>query len=107
MSLVARMCWLGHRGYRMTSSYAAILELRRHPRATPPSSSYAILELRHPRATPSSSSTRPRFAALRQLGFREGEVQSVLAELRGDASLRDAPTEHLLPEALRSLCSSA
>jgi hypothetical protein len=43
------------------------------------------------------------FSALHHLGFREREVQSVLAELRADPSLRDAPTEHLLREALRRI----
>ena len=40
------------------------------------------------------------FSALRQLGFREREVLAVLAELRNDARLRDAPVNHLLREAL-------
>jgi hypothetical protein len=40
------------------------------------------------------------FAALRQLGFRESEVKAVLAELRADAALSDAPVERLLREAL-------
>jgi hypothetical protein len=40
------------------------------------------------------------FSALRQLGFREGEVKAVLSELRGDAELDGAPVERLLREAL-------
>ena len=43
------------------------------------------------------------FSALRHLGFRERDVQAVLAELRADARLRDAPTERLLREALRRI----
>jgi len=45
------------------------------------------------------------FAALRQLGFREGEVKAGLAELRGDAALAGAPDERVLREA--SLSHSA
>ena len=40
------------------------------------------------------------FSALRHLGFREGEVKAVLAELRADTSLAAATVEHLLREAL-------
>jgi hypothetical protein len=40
------------------------------------------------------------FSALRHLGFREGEVKAVLAELRTDTSLAGAPVERLLREAL-------
>jgi len=40
------------------------------------------------------------FSALRHLGFREGEVKAVLAELRGDAELAGASVEGLLREAL-------
>jgi Holliday junction resolvasome RuvABC DNA-binding subunit len=40
------------------------------------------------------------FAALRHLGFREGEVKTVLGVLRGDAELRAASVERLLREAL-------
>ena len=43
------------------------------------------------------------FSALRHLGFREGEVKSVLAELRGDAKLEGATVERLLYEALRRI----
>jgi hypothetical protein len=43
------------------------------------------------------------FSALRHLGFREREVQVVLAELRADASLCEAPPERLLREALRRI----
>jgi hypothetical protein len=43
------------------------------------------------------------FAALRHLGFREGEVKAVLGELRGDAALVGAGVEHLLREALRRI----
>jgi hypothetical protein len=41
------------------------------------------------------------FSALRRLGFREREVQVVLAELRDDASLSNATIQVLLREALR------
>jgi hypothetical protein len=40
------------------------------------------------------------FSALRHLGFHEGEVKIVLAELRGDAELEGATVERLLREAL-------
>jgi hypothetical protein len=40
------------------------------------------------------------FSALRHLGFREGEVNAVLAALRDDAGLRGASVERLLREAL-------
>jgi hypothetical protein len=40
------------------------------------------------------------FSALRQLGFRECEVKSVLDELRANAELGGAPVERLLREAL-------
>jgi hypothetical protein len=40
------------------------------------------------------------FSALRQLGFREGAVKAVLAELRDDAALAGAAVERLLREAL-------
>src|SRR5690606_37874677 len=40
------------------------------------------------------------FSALRHLGFRELEVKSVLAELRGDAALAQATVNELLREAL-------
>ena len=40
------------------------------------------------------------FSALRHLGFREGEVKTVLAELRADTSLAGATVEGLLREAL-------
>jgi HNH endonuclease len=40
------------------------------------------------------------FSALRDLGFREGQVKGVLAELRTDTSLAGAPVERLLREAL-------
>jgi hypothetical protein len=43
------------------------------------------------------------FSALRHLGFREGEVNAVLAELRTDASLAGATVERLLREALRRI----
>lgn len=43
------------------------------------------------------------FSALRHLGFREGEVKAVLAELRGDAELGAASVEALLREALRRI----
>jgi hypothetical protein len=47
------------------------------------------------------------FSALRHLGFREGEVKAVLAELRGDAELEGASIEHQLREALRRIRSTA
>jgi hypothetical protein len=47
------------------------------------------------------------FSALRHLGFREGEVKTVLAELRSDAQLHGASVEHLLREALRRIRSTA
>jgi hypothetical protein len=40
------------------------------------------------------------FSALRHLGFQEGEVKTVLAELRGDAELGGATVARLLREAL-------
>jgi hypothetical protein len=40
------------------------------------------------------------FQALPGLGFREVEIRMVLAELRHDATLRDAPMKRLLREAL-------
>ena len=40
------------------------------------------------------------FSALRQLGFRELEVKTVLGELRGDVELGGATVERLLREAL-------
>jgi HNH endonuclease len=43
------------------------------------------------------------FGALRNLGFREREARAVLSELRNDPRLRDAPTEHLMREALRRI----
>jgi hypothetical protein len=46
------------------------------------------------------------FSALRHLGFREGEVKAVLAELRGDAELEGASIEHQLREALRRIQST-
>jgi hypothetical protein len=47
------------------------------------------------------------FAALRHLGFREGEVKTVLGELGGDAQLGGATVEHLLREALRRISTTA
>ena len=43
------------------------------------------------------------FSALRQLGFREGEVHAVLAELRRQSDFVEVTTERLLREALRRL----
>lgn len=43
------------------------------------------------------------FSGLRGLGFREGEVRTVLAELAQRVELRDASAEHWLREALRRL----
>lgn len=43
------------------------------------------------------------FSALRNLGFKEKEIHAVLAELRRQGDLRDAPIEHLLREALQRL----
>ena len=40
------------------------------------------------------------FSALRHLGFREREVNTVLAELHGDTELDGASVERLLREAL-------
>jgi len=40
------------------------------------------------------------YSALRHLGFREGEVKAVLAELRSDTALAGACVERLLREAL-------
>lgn len=40
------------------------------------------------------------FAALRHLGFRERQVDAVLAELRNETALRNAPVNILLREAL-------
>jgi hypothetical protein len=47
------------------------------------------------------------FSALRHLGFREGEVKTVLAELRSDAELHGASVEQLLREALRRIRATA
>jgi hypothetical protein len=47
------------------------------------------------------------FSAMRHLGFREGEVKTVLAELRSDAQLHGASVEHLLREALRRIRPTA
>jgi len=63
---------------------------------------------RHADGTPYGDPTAPRaidahtkvYAALRHLGFREGEVKAVLAELRGDTALAGASVERLLREAL-------
>jgi Holliday junction resolvasome RuvABC DNA-binding subunit len=43
------------------------------------------------------------FSALRGLGFREREIQVVLAELRRDDGLRGASIEALLREGLRRI----
>ena len=43
------------------------------------------------------------FSALRQLGFRECEVKTVLAELRADTEVCGAAVERLLREALRRI----
>ena len=40
------------------------------------------------------------FSALRQLGFREGEVKAVLGELRGDPAVAGVSVGRLLREAL-------
>jgi HNH endonuclease/Holliday junction resolvase RuvA-like protein len=54
--------------------------------------------------TPSSVDAHAKvFGALRNLGFREREARAVLVELRNDASLRDAPTDRLLREALQRI----
>jgi len=66
------------------------------------------LTFRHADGSPYGAPTAPRaidahtkvFAALRHLGFREGEVKAVLAELRSDVALANAPVERLLREAL-------
>jgi 5-methylcytosine-specific restriction endonuclease McrA len=70
---------------------------------------------RHADGAAYGSPTAPRFvdayakvfAALRHLGFREGEVKAVLGELRGDAGLVGASVEHLLREALRRIRPTA
>jgi Holliday junction resolvasome RuvABC DNA-binding subunit len=70
---------------------------------------------RHAVGTTYGSPTAPRlidahakiFSALRHLGFREGEVKAVLAELRSDAELHGAKVEHLLREALRRIRATA
>jgi Holliday junction resolvasome RuvABC DNA-binding subunit len=69
----------------------------------------------HADGTAYGSPTAPRlidahakvFSALRHLGFREGEVKTVLAELLRDADLHDASVEHLLREALRRIKPTA
>jgi hypothetical protein len=43
------------------------------------------------------------FSALRHLGFRQGEVQKVMAELREESALQAASAEVLLREALRRM----
>ncbi len=43
------------------------------------------------------------FSALRGMGFKEGEVRAVLAELRREEDLRDASLSDLLLEALRRI----
>jgi HNH endonuclease len=66
------------------------------------------LAVLHADGTPYGDAVRPDsidahakvFGALRNLGFRERVARAVLAALRNDASVRDAPTEHLLREAL-------
>jgi len=66
------------------------------------------LSFRHADGSPYGDPTAPRaidahtkvFAALRHLGFREGEVKAVLTELRSDAALAGASVERLLREAL-------
>jgi len=66
------------------------------------------LTFRHADGSPYGDPTAPRtidahtkvFAALRQLGFREGEVKAVLAELRSDTVLAGASVERVLREAL-------
>jgi hypothetical protein len=56
--------------------------------------------------TPRAADTHAKvFSALRNLGFREKEVHAVLAELRRQSGLRDAPTDQLLREALYCLGS--
>jgi hypothetical protein len=47
------------------------------------------------------------YSALRRLGFREGEVKAVLAELRGDSPLAGASVERMLREALCRIKLSA
>jgi hypothetical protein len=47
------------------------------------------------------------FAALRHLGFREGPVRAVCAELRQRTELSDAAPERLLREALARLTGPA
>jgi Holliday junction resolvase RuvA-like protein len=54
----------------------------------------------HPTAPHGIDTHSKVFSALRRLGFREGEVKAVLAELRTDTSLAGATVERLLREAL-------
>ena len=54
----------------------------------------------HPTAPQHIDALAKVFAALRHLGFREGEVQTVLTEVRSDPSLAGAAVERLLREAL-------
>jgi hypothetical protein len=70
--------------------------------------SAAELRVRHADGTPygdavvaeSAEAYAKVFAGLRHLGFREREVNAVLAELRADAALHHASTQVLLREAL-------
>jgi hypothetical protein len=67
-----------------------------------------MFTFRHADGAPYGEPSTPRlidahakvFSALRHLGFQEGEVKTVLTELRGDAELGGATVERLLREAL-------
>jgi hypothetical protein len=73
--------------------------------------SSAGVRFRHGDGTPYGDDVSPRaldvqakaFSALRNLGFREGEVRAVLAEIRKEDSLRDSSIEHVMREALRRI----
>jgi hypothetical protein len=58
---------------------------------------------RHRRQTRAIDVHAKVFAALRELGFREREVRTVLEELRQEADLLGANTAGLLREALRRI----
>ena len=60
-----------------------------------------------PQAPPVIAVQTQVFSGLRGLGFREGEVRTVLAELRQREELRDAGAERWLREALLRLRRSA
>jgi 5-methylcytosine-specific restriction endonuclease McrA len=47
------------------------------------------------------------YSALHNLGFRDREIHAVLAEIRTDTALRNAPIEHMLRAALRRIRPNA